>query len=215
MRSPEGQENSPTPSESVGVTAGVGLVDAASAAFGRYVQGDPSGMDDLVRTMTPLLWRVARACGLDAQAAEDAVQATWLALVRSADTLTEKQAVLAWLLTTCRRESWRARARATRTTPMQTPREDASPVGGISTPPPDPQQSVLATEESQRLWRHVSELSPRCQYLLKVVCSGERPDYAAIGEALGMPVGSIGPTRGRCLAALRQRLLADPGWSAT
>lgn len=40
-----------------------------------------------------------------------------------------------------------------------------------------------------------------------------RPDYAAVAEALGMPIGSIGPTRGRCLAKLREMLLADPGWS--
>jgi DNA-directed RNA polymerase specialized sigma24 family protein len=41
-----------------------------------------------------------------------------------------------------------------------------------------------------------------------------RPDYAAVADAMGMPVGSIGPTRGRCLAKLRELLLADPGWSA-
>jgi DNA-directed RNA polymerase specialized sigma24 family protein len=62
------------------------------------------------------------------------------------------------------------------------------------------------------LWRHVAGLSERCRYLLRVIAFADRPDYAAIAEALGMPVGSIGPTRGRCLAALRAALVLDPAY---
>jgi hypothetical protein len=47
-----------------------------------------------------------------------------------------------------------------------------------------------------------------------VIAFAERPDYAALSEALGMPVGSIGPTRGRCLAKLRSLLTADPEWGS-
>jgi len=45
-----------------------------------------------------------------------------------------------------------------------------------------------------------------------VIAFADRPDYAAISEALGMPVGSIGPTRGRCLAKLRKALEQDATW---
>jgi DNA-directed RNA polymerase specialized sigma24 family protein len=51
--------------------------------------------------------------------------------------------------------------------------------------------------------------------LLRVIAFADRPDYASVAESLGMPVGSIGPTRGRCLAKLRQSLMADPGWSTS
>ena len=57
-----------------------------------------------------------------------------------------------------------------------------------------------------------SELPERCRRLLRVIAFADRPDYAAVAEALGMPVGSIGPTRGRCLAKLRAQLAADPAW---
>ena len=67
-------------------------------------------------------------------------------------------------------------------------------------------ETVIAAEEQGVLWRHVSGLSERCRYLLRVIAFAERPDYAAIADALGMPVGSIGPTRGRCLAKLRVAL---------
>ena len=65
---------------------------------------------------------------------------------------------------------------------------------------------------SDVLWTHVQDLSERCRRLLAVIAFADRPDYAAIAEALGMPVGSIGPTRGRCLAKLRAALEADPTW---
>ena len=72
--------------------------------------------------------------------------------------------------------------------------------------------SVVAAEERSVLWEHVAGLSDRCRYLLRVIAFADRPDYAAIATALGMPVGSIGPTRGRCLATLRAALLLDPAY---
>ena len=76
-----------------------------------------------------------------------------------------------------------------------------------------PEPSVLADVAQKALWRNVSRLPDRCQRMLRLIAFAERPDYAALSEALGMPVGSIGPTRGRCLARLRSLLAADPEWS--
>ena len=64
------------------------------------------------------------------------------------------------------------------------------------------------------LWAGLGRLSERCQRLLRIVAFTERPSYADISTELGMPVGSIGPTRGRCLAKLRLALAADPLWGA-
>ncbi len=58
-----------------------------------------------------------------------------------------------------------------------------------------------------------SALPERCRQLLSLVAMVDRPDYAVVSRMLGMPVGSIGPTRGRCLAKLRLALAADPTWS--
>jgi hypothetical protein len=55
-------------------------------------------------------------------------------------------------------------------------------------------------------------LPERCQQLLRLVAFSDRPDYQAVSEALDMPIGSIGPTRGRCLAKLRTSLASDPSW---
>ena len=60
------------------------------------------------------------------------------------------------------------------------------------------------------LWAAIGQLSRRCQELLRIIAFVPRPDYAAVAAALGMPVGSIGPTRGRCLAKLRALLAGDP-----
>lgn len=61
-----------------------------------------------------------------------------------------------------------------------------------------------------RLWSAVRRLAERCQRLLRVIAFEDRPDYARIAADLGMPVGSIGPTRNRCLAKLRALLDAPP-----
>jgi len=71
---------------------------------------------------------------------------------------------------------------------------------------------AVVSEQNGALWDHFRQLTPRCQALLRVIAFSDKPDYAAISEALGMPLGSIGPTRGRCLAKLRESLTADPTW---
>ncbi len=83
----------------------------------------------------------------------------------------------------------------------------------MADPDPGPGERLLDDERDRVLWRHVQRLPGRCRELLRIVAQVSRPDYAAVAEAMGMPVGSIGPTRGRCLAKLRELLRADPGWS--
>ena len=71
---------------------------------------------------------------------------------------------------------------------------------------------MLRSDSETRLWQHIAQLPERCQALLRVIAFSDRPDYAAVAKALGMPVGSIGPTRGRCLAKLRHLLANDTSW---
>jgi RNA polymerase sigma factor (sigma-70 family) len=162
-----------------------------------------------VRALNPLLWRVARSQGLGVDEATDAVQTAWLELMRRLQEIRTPQALTGWLVTTTKRESWRMRGRSRREVADD-------PVALADQPDPEPLQieRIVLDERDRTLWQYVDQLSARCRELLSIVSEVARPDYAVVAEALGMPHGSIGPTRGRCLAKLRHLLLSDPMWSS-
>jgi RNA polymerase sigma factor (sigma-70 family) len=183
------------------------LASRAAALFQAFRAGDETKMGDLVALLTPILWHTARAQRLDSQTAEDVVQTTWLSLVRSSESIADPQAVLQWLIVSARREAWRVVKRSDRVEPREFQPDDV-----VAAPQDVPEERVLRTDGESRLWQHIAQLTDRCKELLRVIAFADRPDYAAVAEALGMPVGSIGPTRGRCLAKLRQMLADDPAW---
>ena len=183
------------------------LAARAADLFSAYRAGDQAKMGELVALLTPILWHTVRAQRLDRESAEDVLQTSWLALVRAADSITDPQAVLQWLIVSSRREAWRVVKRADRSEPRDfEPDEVVSPARDL------PDESVLRSDAERRLWRHIKDLPERCQALLRVIAFADRPDYAAVARSLGMPVGSIGPTRGRCLAKLRLQIANDPAW---
>jgi RNA polymerase sigma factor (sigma-70 family) len=189
------------------------LAVRSARLFVAYRNGDEATMGDLVRLLTPILWHTARAARLDAATAEDVLQNVWLALVRHAGSITEPLAVLQWLVVSTKRESWRVAKAASRTRPEDF--ESGEPVGGAAVETPTArsvEEEVLTHDSDSRLWQHIEALPERCRALLRVIAFADRPDYAQLAEALGMPQGSIGPTRGRCLAKLRLALSADPTW---
>jgi RNA polymerase sigma factor (sigma-70 family) len=198
-----------------GETHGETLVSKAAQAFAAYQAGDRGAFDELVATVTPLMWHTVRGQGVDATAAEDVVQTVWMSLLHSADNVRDPQTVVKWLLTSTRRESWRVTKRT---------RADVSRTAAIfgvegeevlSIPVQRenlPDEVVLRDAHRQVLWQHVQGLPERCRTLIRVIAFADKPDYAQIAQSLGMPVGSIGPTRGRCLAKLRDLLAGDPEW---
>ena len=181
------------------------LAVRAGRAFAAYRDGESHRMAEVVQLLNPLLWRTARSQGTDPETAADVVQVAWLRLVEHADRVADPQALLKWLIVTVRREAWRRTGRDRREIPTEL--DDETPSMDLS---PD---ALAELDEDQRvLWSHVANLSERCRTLLQVIAFADRPDYASISAALGMPVGSIGPTRGRCLDALRQALRTDTSW---
>jgi DNA-directed RNA polymerase specialized sigma24 family protein len=79
---------------------------------------------------------------------------------------------------------------------------------------PSPEEQVLRTADERALWFAVGKLNERCQRLLRIIAFHDRPDYSALSSELGMPIGSIGPTRGRCLDKLRAELATSTSdWS--
>jgi RNA polymerase sigma factor (sigma-70 family) len=160
--------------------------------------GDEAALGRIVSELSPMLWQVARAAGLAASDAEDVLQTVWLRLVSHLHEIRDTSALIAWLVITTRREAWHVRAAGRRQLPAEQDWFSARPDHT-----PGAEDQVIVDDQHRALWTAVAQLSPRCQELLRIVAFVPRPDYQAVAAKLGMPVGSVGPTRGRCLAKLR------------
>ncbi|WP_026316219.1 RNA polymerase sigma factor [Actinokineospora enzanensis] len=161
-------------------------------------EGHRGALDVLVAELTPLVWHVARGIGLDRAATEDVVQTVWLALLRHVEAITEPKAVVGWLLTTTRREARRTQTRGNGQVELSP--EVAEHVPSTE---PMPEAEALRSERDQQLWSAFHKLDQRCQELLRLTVLAGRAEYRVVAERLRMPHGSIGPTRMRCLSALR------------
>ncbi|MDP8968975.1 MAG: sigma-70 family RNA polymerase sigma factor [Actinomycetota bacterium] len=167
--------------------------------------GDDQAWNALVDRFSGLVWSVARAHRLSSADAADVAQTTWLRLVEHLDRLRQPEHVGSWLATTARRECLRVLRLAGRQEPVG---DQAEPAAADSVEV-SPELAALAAERSALLRQSLQELSPRCQRLLRVLMADPAPSYQQVSAALDMPVGSIGPTRARCLDCLRRRLQAD------
>jgi RNA polymerase sigma factor (sigma-70 family) len=172
--------------------------DRHAACLDAAKSGNRVALDTLVGELTPLVWHVARGQGLDRPAAEDVVQTVWLALLRNLGQLTQPRALAAWLITTTRREAQRARIVFDHTEGLP-----AEVIEALPTESGLPEPEAVRTDRDRRLWAAFRRLPQRCQELLRLTVLAQRAEYRAVAEALSMPHGSIGPTRGRCLTALR------------
>jgi RNA polymerase sigma factor (sigma-70 family) len=159
--------------------------------------GDQRAWDALVARYGAMVWAVARAHRLCDADAADASQATWLKLLEHLGDIKDARALGGWLATTARRECLRILRNAGRVEPLGDLPETAD--GG-----PELDEALLTGERDAHLWRAFEALGPRDQALLRMLAADPAPSYEEIGAALGMPVGSIGPTRARALARLRR-----------
>lgn len=168
--------------------------------------GDRRALDALVVDLNPLVWHVARSQGLDRTVAEDVVQTVWLTLLRNLNRVAEPKALARWLITTTRREATRSRNVMDRIEPLadETAERLVSEEGL-------PEDEVLRTDRNRLLWRAFNKLGQKCQELLRLTVLSGRAEYDHVASELGMPRGSIGPTRGRCIATLRGYLTTEGG----
>jgi len=172
----------------------------ASELLQRAAARDQRAWDELVHRYTGLLWSVGRAHRLNHTDAGDVVQTTWLRLVENLGRIEDPERLPGWLATTARRECLRVLRRSGR---EQLARVDdvAHDVVDEQAEPLDAR--LLADERDAALWACFQQLSHRCRVLLRVLTATPPPAYAEVAAALGMPIGSIGPTRGRCLRRLQ------------
>ncbi|MEY9861051.1 RNA polymerase sigma factor (sigma-70 family) [Catenulispora sp. GAS73] len=175
----------------------------------RAQAGDREGLHEIVAELTPLLWHIARGQGLVHNDAEDVVQSVWLSLVARLAHIETPAALIGWLVTATKRESWRLGKSLDRTRSI-----GAEELAGLVDPAEPAEERVIAEERLRFVREALERLTPRCAELLRLLAVTDRPNYDAVAQSLGMPRGSVGPNRGRCLAKLRAILLADTRWSA-
>jgi RNA polymerase sigma factor (sigma-70 family) len=162
--------------------------------------GDQAAWDEIVERYSPLVWAICLRHQLDRQTVDDIGQSVWLLLVENITRLREPAALPGWIATTTRRECLRA-LRATGRhgmavpTPFEEQRTDASA---------EVEQEIIEAELHAALRAAFSELPAGCRELLSMMLSDPPLGYASISATLGIPMGSIGPTRARCLAKLRR-----------
>ena len=167
------------------------LISAASG-------GDETAWGAIVDRFSGLVWATARAHRLAPAEAADVAQTTWLRLVENLDRIKDPERLGAWLATTARRECLRHIRLQGREVPTG---EDA-----LFEAPSDDRvdQRLIAGERNAALRRAFARISERCQALLRLLAATEPLSYEEVGAALDMPIGAIGPTRSRCLEALRR-----------
>ena len=174
----------------------------AADLVARSARGDTAAWDRLVSSYVGLVWAIARAQRLSPRDAADAVELTLLRLVEHLDRLSTPERVGVWLAGTARHEALRLGVSSAHDFSVPDLRELELAVTrelGLATGPPD-------EELLRALGDAFLALPARSQDLMRLLVLDPPPSYAEIASALDMPVGSIGPTKGRCLRALHDHL---------
>lgn len=180
-----------------------GDVDDVALVVAAARQGDEAAWEALVDRFGSMVWAVARGHRLSDADATDVSQTVWLRLAQHLPNLREPAAVGGWLATVARNESLRLIRQTARAQPRETVPEPRQP----EVVPPAVEVD-LTEHTMEALWSAFEQLADRCRLLLRLLLADPAPAYAEVSAALDMPIGSIGPTRARCLARLRA-LLAE------
>lgn len=165
--------------------------------------GDGQAWEELVGRYTGMLHAIARSYGLDPAASGDVVQTTWLRLVEHLGSLREPSAVSGWLATTVRRQCILLARNRRRELPV----EQADELYALDNDH-SPEGEVVARDRDARVRAAFHRLPVKDRRLLACLMISARCSYADASVRLGMPVGSIGPTRARSLQRLRRELAA-------
>ena len=174
--------------------------------------GQAAAWSALVRRYQRLIYTVPRRAGLPEEAAADVFQTCFQRLFEHLDRLDDGARVRAWLVTTARRETLRLLAERQRRVQLPAGPDDGNepaedPIDRLPDPAPLQDEQLAELQELHRVREAVDRLDPRSRQFVELVFLQEEPlPYAEIARRLGIAEGSIGPTRARCLAKLRQIL---------
>lgn len=162
----------------------------------RASQGDQEAWAALVETFGQMVWSIARSFRLDEATAKDVTQTVWLKLVENCDRITDPERLPGWLATTCRREALKVSRLRQRSVPTEFEYD-------VEDPSPSLEALLVEDEEVREVVTAFAELGEDCQQLLRLLATDPPLSYEQISEITGRPVGSLGPTRARCIARLK------------
>jgi RNA polymerase sigma factor (sigma-70 family) len=164
----------------------------------RAADGEHEAWNALVDEFGAVVWATARAHRLNGADAADVFQTTWLRLVENIGSIRDPSSVGAWLATTARRQSLAVIRRAARVVPLGDDLPD------LPSDAPHAAEQLVSRQNAVAVRAALERLGPRDRRLLRMLAAEPAPSYDEISAALGMPVGSIGPTRARALTRLRR-----------
>ena len=165
----------------------------------RAAGNDQQAWDELVERYAPLVWTICTRYRLSNHDIEDVGQSVWLLLVEQLGKLREPAALPGWLATTTRRECLRV-VTATRKSQQLGSTVDDAPFADERAI----DEEILTAERNAALRTAFAELPPHGQHLLAMLFRDPPCSYSEISATSGIPIGSIGPQRARCLERLRQ-----------
>ncbi|MDH3752558.1 MAG: sigma-70 family RNA polymerase sigma factor [Acidimicrobiia bacterium] len=171
---------------------------ATTDLLARAAGGDQAAWNGLVDRFGRLVWSVTRGFRLDSATAADVSQTVWLRLAENCERIRDPERLAGWLATTARNESLRVLRRTQRDEPTEM-LDDRPDVGA-----PVLDERLLDDETLGEALDAFRQLSDDQQLLLRLLCADPPLGYERISEITGRPVGSIGPTRARCLERLRR-----------
>ncbi|MBO3748430.1 sigma-70 family RNA polymerase sigma factor [Streptosporangiaceae bacterium NEAU-GS5] len=188
--------------------------DTIGPLFLAAAHGDAAAWKALVEGLSPLVWGVVRAHRLAEADAQEVFQTTWFRLAQNLARIREPERVGTWLATTARNECLKVLRHTRRVAPAddevfeQIP-DDRTPELAVL----EAEEAAAEAERVRLLWRAYRLLGDSCRELLRVLMGAPPRGYEEAAAALGMAIGSIGPTRRRCLDRLRVLMarLAEEG----
>jgi RNA polymerase sigma factor (sigma-70 family) len=185
----------------------LGGVVTASDLVRHAAEGHRWAWEGLVAQYSRLIWAMTRDFKLPENDAADVVQVTWLRLLEHIDRIEHPDRIGSWLATTARHECLRHLAAGRRVLLVHD--DDDAMVDPVFHQP-EVDERLLADERAQAVREALSMLPSRWQRLVELLLMSDPPiSYLEISDQLGLPIGSIGPTRGRCLERLRELIAAQ------
>jgi RNA polymerase sigma factor (sigma-70 family) len=168
----------------------------------RAREADPRAWEELVARFSGMIAATGRRYRLTPADVAELQQTTWLRLVENLHRIDQPERVGGWLATTARRESLALLRRASK----YRPGADQMLANMADKHLPDPDARPIAEERNVVVRAAWEQLRPRCQELLSLLIEDDPMGYKDLSKLLDMPVGSIGPTRSRCLEYLRRNV---------
>ncbi len=183
-------------------------IETDESLIARCKNGDGAAWETLVHRYQRLVYAIVRRIGLDEHAAADVFQTVFLRLMEHLPRLTQLDRLQAWIVTTAKREALLQRKRGLRTVSMT--RSDEEDVDAAEWDIADdaalPEDALAELQAQNQVQNAMQRLDARCRELLTLLygADDDKIAYEDVAAQLSMPVGSIGPTRARCLGKLRK-----------